>query len=154
MFKKGYTYTSGNQGLCSIKDLAGMPACLGKECLNRDAQGCAPINSLYTFFVTENTTVSDVKATMLSCGYPNVYDGNRNYEENELAEKENCMYKNGFNYRAGSGHIRLCEIPSKKNKLTACSPYKSSENIKNLECGIAGALADQSSGTCNNTAHF
>jgi|GEM_PF-2248829 len=134
MFNKGFNYSSGYKGMCSIGNRKNLPACQQERaCSNREEPGCAPINSLYTQYTKEGATESDVKAAMLRCGYPNVFDTNDKYPDSEIANGEKCMYQHGFDYRSGYGYKRLCAKPVQKSSLPYCQGDESTQKTINSQ---------------------
>ena len=71
-------------------------------------------------YVNANACIAEgVKEAMRQCGYIDIvgYDGDRDSSINDHAQRENCMFKNGFKYKGG--YRGLCASIERKN-LPAC----------------------------------
>lgn len=59
-----------------------------------------------------------VKKAMLECGYPDVLGSVRGVTLNDIAKRQNCMFRKGFVYR--DGYQGLCGAPNPRKDLPAC----------------------------------
>jgi hypothetical protein len=82
-------------------------------CIN--ARPFQPNPPMYQLYVKDGATESDVKASMLKCGYPNVVGNSGDETLNEKAERQNCIARNGF--KRSDGLPGICPL---RADLPAC----------------------------------
>ena len=92
-----------------------LTAILVSSCAIRE--GFQPPPPMFKSYVKQGTSEAETKQAMLECGYPNVFGGGRQDTSNDVAIREQCMFKKGFTYR--SGYQGICSLKN-QNILQAC----------------------------------
>lgn len=77
-----------------------------------------PAPPMYKTYKRAGATEQETKDSMLECGYPNIYGGMKDDTENDVARRENCMFRKKFKYN--DEYRGICSLPGKKEKLPAC----------------------------------
>jgi hypothetical protein len=76
-----------------------------------------PPPPMYQSYTKDGATASDVKSVMRQCGYAHEFGGNPGDTSEEVARRENCMFRNGFKYR--DGYEGICSF-KESSRLDAC----------------------------------
>ncbi len=78
-----------------------------------------PHPPIYAQWTKDGLTAEGVKQALRQCGYIDIlgYGGDKDSSINDHAQRENCMFKNGFKYK--DGYRGLCASIERKN-LPAC----------------------------------
>ena len=73
----------------------------------------------YTKWFKESVPEDGVKEAMRQCGYKDLYGygGDRGSTNEDIAKRQNCMFKNGF--QRSDGYKGICSL-SGAEKISAC----------------------------------
>lgn len=71
----------------------------------------------YSEWIKNDVLEEGVKQAMKDCGYKDLYGYGDQTSANDVARRQNCMFKNGFSRR--SGYKGLCSL-KEQNYLPAC----------------------------------
>lgn len=80
-----------------------------------------PPPPMFKSYTKENASEEQVKEALIQCGYPHIYGGDKDDTVNDVAQRENCMFRKGFKYR--SGYKGICSLQGKQ-AIPACLSSK------------------------------
>ncbi|WP_041959932.1 hypothetical protein [Sulfurospirillum arsenophilum] len=106
------------KNICMIFIIFTLVGCHGKP----------PPPQTHEIWIKEGYSPTDVYHALLECGYNKSYNQTHGLTDNEIAEGQLCMLKNGFRYRNPKNHI-LCDYARYKD-LPACQEYIKQKEIK------------------------